>query len=200
MKKLTNHVNLILIILCFILNVNQKSSAQNIVVTDSSTYTADPSAVLDVESDTKGMLIPRMTTTQRNAISNPAEGLLVYDVTESSFYFRQGTEWVRLSSINESAGSGNALFFVSNSSGDTIFAVYNDGVKVTVNETSKGNVGGFAVSGRSTGKEKGEYDILRITHDSTRIYIKDSTYTKGKVGGFAVSGWGHGQQPARGCC
>ena len=163
-------------------------SAQNIVVTDKSTYTADPSAMLDVESDTKGMLIPRMTTTQRNVISNPAEGLLVYDITESSFYFRQGTGWVRLSSVNENPGSDDALFFVSNSSGDTIFAVYNDGVKITVTETSKGNVGGFAVSGRSTGKEKGEYDILRITHDSTRIYVKDTAYTKGKVGGFAVSG------------
>ena len=38
----------------------------------------DPSAVLDVKSTDKGVLIPRMTATQRNAISNPPKGLLVF--------------------------------------------------------------------------------------------------------------------------
>lgn len=39
---------------------------------------ADSSAMLDVKSTTKGVLIPRMTFVQRNAIVNPAEGLIVY--------------------------------------------------------------------------------------------------------------------------
>ena len=39
---------------------------------------ADSSAMLDVKSTTKGVLIPRMTFTQRNAIVNPAAGLIVY--------------------------------------------------------------------------------------------------------------------------
>ena len=39
---------------------------------------ADSSAMLDVSSITKGLLIPRMTAQQKNAISNPATGLLVY--------------------------------------------------------------------------------------------------------------------------
>ena len=40
---------------------------------------ADTSALLDVSSTTKGVLIPRMTTIQRNAIVNPAVGLQIYN-------------------------------------------------------------------------------------------------------------------------
>ena len=49
------------------------------------TNTPDPSAKLDVSSTTKGLLLPRLTTTQVNAISNPAAGLLVYNTTTGKF-------------------------------------------------------------------------------------------------------------------
>ena len=42
---------------------------------------ADTSAMLDVSSTTKGALIPRMSTTQRNAIVQPANGLLIWNTT-----------------------------------------------------------------------------------------------------------------------
>lgn len=51
------------------------------------------SAVLDIASTTKGMLIPRVTTTQRDAISSPATGLLVYNTTTSAFNFYNGSSW-----------------------------------------------------------------------------------------------------------
>lgn len=41
----------------------------------------DPSAILDVKSTTQGMLVPRMTTAQRIAISAPANSLLIYDTS-----------------------------------------------------------------------------------------------------------------------
>lgn len=47
---------------------------------------ADASAVLEAESTTKGFLPPRMTTAQRNAISNPAVGLAVYDTNKKRIY------------------------------------------------------------------------------------------------------------------
>jgi hypothetical protein len=52
--------------------------------------TASPtaSALLDVSSTTKGVLIPRMTTTQRNAISSPAIGLQIYNTDDSVFLKR----------------------------------------------------------------------------------------------------------------
>ena len=55
--------------------------------------TADESAMLDIQSTTKGMLVPRMTTGQRNSISSPANGLLVYDTDTKSFWFRKSSIW-----------------------------------------------------------------------------------------------------------
>ena len=43
------------------------------------TVSPHQSAALDIESTSKGMLIPRMTTTQKTAIANPAPGLIIYD-------------------------------------------------------------------------------------------------------------------------
>jgi len=57
----------------------------------------DASAILDVQSTEKGMLVPRMTYNQRNAINNPATGLLVFDTFSNSFWFYDGTEWNDLS-------------------------------------------------------------------------------------------------------
>lgn len=62
------------------------------------TTTPDPSAVLDISSTSQGMLAPRMTTAERVAISNPSEGLLVFDVTEDAFYYYNttSTSWIKI--------------------------------------------------------------------------------------------------------
>lgn len=62
------------------------------------TTNPDVSAVLDVASTTQGILTPRMTSSERNAISNPATGLLVYDTDLTMFYFFDGTVWVAMAS------------------------------------------------------------------------------------------------------
>nr|WP_295928013.1 exosporium glycoprotein BclB-related protein [uncultured Dyadobacter sp.] len=68
------------------------------------TITPDPSAQLDVQSTTKGALIPRMLDSERSAIPSPATGLLVYQTNGTSgFYYYTGTQWVPLKS--EAAGS-----------------------------------------------------------------------------------------------
>jgi hypothetical protein len=58
--------------------------------------TINSSAILQAESTTKGFLPPRMDTTQRNAISSPAAGLIVYDTTLNLPHFFNGTIWVSL--------------------------------------------------------------------------------------------------------
>jgi len=57
-----------------------------------------PSAALEVASTTKGFLPPRMTNTQRNAIIDPVEGLIVYctDCNPKCAYLFNGTNWVPL--------------------------------------------------------------------------------------------------------
>lgn len=62
------------------------------------TLTPDSSAMLDVTSTNKGMLTPRMTSAERLAISNPANGLLVYDTSENAFYFYKGSVWTKIDS------------------------------------------------------------------------------------------------------
>ena len=55
--------------------------------------TPHASAMLDIVSNNKGLLIPRITTAQRTAIAAPATGLLVYDTTLNLFYYYDGTAW-----------------------------------------------------------------------------------------------------------
>ncbi len=57
---------------------------------------ADASAMLDVKSTTKGMLIPRMTSAERTGILTPGEGLLVYDNETASFWYFKTTGWTEL--------------------------------------------------------------------------------------------------------
>jgi len=57
------------------------------------TTTPNTSALLDIVSTTQGVTLPRMTTTQKNAISSPTEGLMVYDLTAHSPYFWNGSSW-----------------------------------------------------------------------------------------------------------
>jgi hypothetical protein len=53
------------------------------------------SAVFEAASTTKGMLMPRLTTAQMNAISSPANGLMIYNTTDNCTYiFRSGTGWI----------------------------------------------------------------------------------------------------------
>ena len=60
----------------------------------------DPSAMLDVKSTDKGMLIPRMTTAQRTTIAAPATGLLVFDNDLNAFYYFDGNDWTALVTSN----------------------------------------------------------------------------------------------------
>lgn len=55
--------------------------------------TSVASAVMNVDSTTKGFLPPRMTTTQKNAISSPAAGLIVYDTTTNKACCYDGSIW-----------------------------------------------------------------------------------------------------------
>jgi hypothetical protein len=72
----------------------------------------DSSAILDLKSTTLGLLIPRMTEEQRDAISGPANGLLIYCVDDDQFYVNQGLpgfpDWVQIKSAASSdlTGSG----------------------------------------------------------------------------------------------
>ena len=58
--------------------------------------TTGPSAPLEVTSTSGGVIMPRMTTAQRNAISSPTDGEMVYDTNDNKFYGRANGSWVAL--------------------------------------------------------------------------------------------------------
>ena len=61
------------------------------------TNSPDPSSALDIQSTNGGILIPRLTQDQRDAIAYPATGLLIFQTNESAgFYFYNGEQWTRI--------------------------------------------------------------------------------------------------------
>lgn len=142
--------NLLLIILSFVL-ITRLSFAQVAINTTGSS--ADPSAILDISSTTKGLLIPRMTTAQRTAIPTPALGLLVYDINTNSNWFYNGT-WTNMASsggfslpYSANVNLASPLFDMVNNGNGDIFYITNLGSGVGLNSTT---VGGHSVSANST--------------------------------------------------
>jgi hypothetical protein len=67
----------------------------------------DNSAMLDVKSTTRGLLPPRMTSTQRDLISSPASGLIIFNITKGRNEMYNGSEWIgNVHYIGESYGGG----------------------------------------------------------------------------------------------
>ena len=71
------------------------------------TETPNSSSLLELSSTSKGLLVPRMTETQKNAISSPAQGLLIFQTNGTvGFYSYDGTNWLHLID-----GSSQGLYF-----------------------------------------------------------------------------------------
>jgi hypothetical protein len=61
------------------------------------TPTPHASSALEINSTSKGFLMPRMTTLQRDGITTPATGLLIFNSTSSKFNYYNGTAWIEIS-------------------------------------------------------------------------------------------------------
>ena len=109
-------------LLAFILILSTSGFAQVGIGTTS----PDASSALDISATDKGFLMPRMTTTQKTAISNPAIGLQVYDTDTKSIWSYNGTAWVE--------GTGGPGKFIDGASSD--IAYYEDRVGIGRNQFS----------------------------------------------------------------
>ncbi|MFZ1371394.1 MAG: hypothetical protein WAR78_13485, partial [Ferruginibacter sp.] len=84
----------VLLYLIIIFIVPHFSQAQSFAINiDGST--ANSSAMLDIKSTTRGLLIPRLSKTEKNAVTAPATGLLIYQTgpDSSGFYYYQNSRW-----------------------------------------------------------------------------------------------------------
>ena len=127
------------------------------------TSSPSASAILDVSSTSKGILIPRMTASQKNGISSPTTGLLIFQTdAPSDFYHYNGSSWISLTEPNwTSAGTIQSVGWTATTTAPTIGTT-------TVNDYSYKQIGSktwkcqltFSAGGSSTGANNGSGDYL----------------------------------------
>ena len=119
MTKKNLHLNLVwLAVLGFIILFSVNNSKAQSVAINATGAAADPSAMLDVSSTTKGLLIPRMTIAQRHLIL-PVTGLMVYQTDGlNGFYYFNGLVWELIST--------GTNFWTLNGSGSSIYNINPD--------------------------------------------------------------------------
>ena len=94
----------------------------------------------------------------------------------------------KLTVAGETDDMEEALFEVKNKDGQTVFAVYNEGVRVYIPDQEKGTNGGFSIGSLSDTKETPQ-DFFVVKPDSIRMYL-DDTQGKAVKGVFAIGGFG----------
>jgi hypothetical protein len=150
-----------------------------------------PKAMLDVESTSKGVLLPRMTTAQRNAISPTVAGLMIYNSTDNKYNYFNGSNWSEFvlggftlpfsastdlstnafSISNTNTNTGSAAIFGYNHSGRGVY-----GFAETGNGVRGESYGGIGVYGAS----------LDVT-SSQAVGIKGVNFSNDGVGVLAVN-------------
>lgn len=76
------------------------------------TSSPNSTAAVDVSSTSKGTLFPRLTNTQMLAISNPAQGLQVFNTSSNTMYYYSGSQWLScLNSFKKYANAGVTVQF-----------------------------------------------------------------------------------------
>ncbi|MCX6303406.1 MAG: DUF1566 domain-containing protein [Bacteroidetes bacterium] len=86
----------------------------------------DPSAMLDVKSTSKGFLPPRMSTSQRDAISAPVAGLTIYNASRNCNETYNGTSWVSNTHYIGESYCGGIVFYVYDSGQHGLIATIAD--------------------------------------------------------------------------
>lgn len=140
----------------------------------------DPSAILDLNSNSKGLLLPRMSEAQRNAIKNPAAGLIIFQTDQViGTYTYDGTTWQPSSARTGSVSSVGAWDKQGNAIDGTDFlgSTNNFALNFKVNGQNYGSLnptGGSIVGSVFLGLSSGDN-------------IKSSSANIG-IGGYALTG------------
>jgi hypothetical protein len=144
------------------------------------TTTPDASSILELESTTQGMLTPRMDESQRDAITSPATGLLIYQTDNTpGFYYYNGTAWVPFGGTdNDWTISGNDMYNANTG---------NVGVGNTAPSAQ------FHVTGTASGGSGGTTTILSQDFESSTLGFVTGTVSTNEYQTTAAGGtevWG----------
>jgi trimeric autotransporter adhesin len=155
------------------------------------TTSPDNSAMLDISSTTRGLLLPRMTTVQMNAISNPAAGLAVYNTDSSTYCVYTGSAWIKLiTSSHQQAG-----YFAA--SGTNIYNTNTGNVGIGTSSPASllhANAGNFLVSGTF-----GTGNAIEASGEGTRMffnplkaalragYVSGTNWNNASIGNYSIA-------------
>jgi hypothetical protein len=127
----------------------------------------EATALLQMDSTSKGFLPPRMSTAQRTGISTPAEGLVVHDTDENKLYFYNGTAWIALAgNIGNNNQTVSAARTVTMNGFDITFTGSNQNVVIDTSgyiySNGKGGLADTTVYGEGAGAAltTGDYNAL----------------------------------------
>jgi hypothetical protein len=121
--------------LAILLVAGLSAGAQNVAINNTGT-SADPKAMLDISSNSKGLLIPRMTQGERDAITAPPNGLLIYNSSANSFQYYNSTAWNNITHSGIVNGTPNKVPRFLGVWGLTTGIMTDDGNGVSLNNTS----------------------------------------------------------------
>ncbi|MFD2891679.1 tail fiber domain-containing protein [Flavobacterium chuncheonense] len=110
------------------------------------TTTPNPSSILDIESTTKGILIPRLTEIEKNSIMTPANGLLIYQTDGTAgFWYFNGTIWSNFNGATIGwsilGNSGNTITDYLGTSDAQDFTFKTNNIEVMRIQNTSGNFG-----------------------------------------------------------
>ena len=127
------------------------------------TSNPDTSALLDISSTTQGLLIPRMTNVERQAISNPQPGLMVFDTVSVTFMVYNGSGWTNLSVSDITAPTVSAVTEVvtpSNDSTPNYVFTTNEAGTITTNISQGFSTSASAANGNNTVTGRYLYNVF----------------------------------------
>lgn len=145
------------------------------------TSTPAASSVLDLTSTTKGLLPPRMTEAQRDAIASPATGLVLYNTTTNTMNVYNGSSWGAMSGSVGANSVGTTQLQNSSVTLDKIdFSSTSKGLGLPTMTTTQMN----AISSPTTGMM-----IFNSTTGTTHVYNGTAWKDVGSTGGFTIESW-----------
>jgi hypothetical protein len=87
------------------------SPSGTVISNSSGTDIPYSASILDIRSSNKGVLFPRMITSNRDAITLPVAGLMIYNTTSNQFNYHNGTSWQELASGNQWNINGTSISY-----------------------------------------------------------------------------------------
>ena len=179
--KTSKLISIIIIVLCLVCSSVMKAYAQNMGISNTA-ITPDPSSILEIRSTDKGLLIPRMTSTERNNISAPVNGLMIYNTNTNSFNYFDGTIWKEFiaaaGSINTVSGTTNKIS-IGGTSSDPI-------INIDANYSGQSSINTLGVI------SSGTWDATEISNAKIAAALTGKTYNglslNSLTTGFSIEG------------